>query len=556
MEAAHFYRFWVLVSLLVSIFIAAVALNRPKLRGARWFGWAAVAQAVWHAGHLLELISESFDSKLFWDNIQWIGTFGYPGLSLAFALGFTGGRLRTWFWAMLAVIPALTLVSAFLNTWLGWIHVRPRLENGVLTYEFGALTWIAAAWAFALMFGVLGVLASALRSSPRLLKIQTLILIAGFSLPTAGGIVTLLGLGPSADRDLTPFTFTAANLVVAWGLFRLKLFDVGPVARNTVFEKMADAVLVLDVEGRILDLNESAVTLLGRREDDLLGTTLADSVPFLKEAAGSPTASLEISEGDRRLDVKSAPLKDSGGGIMARLLIVRDETERIKAQDRVKQQAQELAVANRELDAFSYSVAHDLRSPLTSIAGWAELLLRDPAGGREGLEEILSSSRRMSGLIESLLALARSTRQPIRRSPVDLTAEARQILQGLEKGSPGRRVDWTVEENLATDAQPELARSVLQNLLQNAWKFTSKVGAARILVGSESGRTFVRDNGVGFDPTSASKLFESFQRLHPKAEYEGSGIGLATVKRIIDRHGGTIEAVGAPGQGATFYFTF
>ncbi len=224
----------------------------------------------------------------------------------------------------------------------------------------------------------------------------------------------------------------------------------------------------------------------------------------------------------------------------------------------------ELEVANRELEAFSYSVSHDLRAPLRSINGFSQILLEDYSGtldeeGRSYLRRVQAASQHMGRLIDDLLALSRVTRVPLRREHVDLSALAREIAMDLKSNDPEREVEFAIPDGLSATGDPGLLRVALENLLGNAWKFTSKKPEARIEFGAllQNGeRTyFVRDNGAGFEMAYANKLFGAFQRLHPANEFEGTGIGLATVQRVIRRHGGSVWAEGEVGRGATFYFT-
>ena len=224
----------------------------------------------------------------------------------------------------------------------------------------------------------------------------------------------------------------------------------------------------------------------------------------------------------------------------------------------------ELEAANKELEAFSYSVSHDLRAPLRSIDGYSQAVLEDygellPIEGRNFLEHVRNSAHRMAELIEDLLKLSHVTRAPIKSVPVDLTLIAENILAELQRNYPERTVRFSVAPNLNARGDPQLLQVVLENLLGNAWKYTSKQEQAEIEVGStyEDDQTicFVRDNGAGFDMIYAGKLFGAFQRLHTATEFPGTGIGLATVQRIIHRHGGRIWAESAVDQGATFSFT-
>jgi PAS domain S-box-containing protein len=246
---------------------------------------------------------------------------------------------------------------------------------------------------------------------------------------------------------------------------------------------------------------------------------------------------------------------------------------------RVRERTAELEAANRELEAFSYSVSHDLRAPLRAISGFSHIILEEGGlseAAAENLERIRAAARKMSGLIDDLLGLSRITRREMQRRRVDLSGLARHVVEDLRKEAPERHVDVAVADGLEAEGDPELIENVLRNLLENAWKFTSKTEhaciefgmrrAEREMGGGDSASRlpqsalaqrvfFVRDNGAGFDMAYADKLFGPFQRLHSEAEFPGSGIGLATVQRIIRRHGGYVWAEGEVGKGATVFFT-
>jgi signal transduction histidine kinase len=225
----------------------------------------------------------------------------------------------------------------------------------------------------------------------------------------------------------------------------------------------------------------------------------------------------------------------------------------------------ELEGANRELEAFSYSVSHDLRAPLRAIDGFSRILVEDYSGrldedGEDYLGRVRAASQHMDNLIDDLLDLSRVSRGPLRKETVDLGALATGIIEELERSQPEREVEFVTEEGITAFADANLLAVALENLLNNAWKFTSREERARIEFGSttdEGGERvfFLRDNGVGFDMAYAGKLFGAFQRLHATEDFEGTGIGLATVARIVRRHGGRVWAEGDAGEGATFFFT-
>ena len=241
------------------------------------------------------------------------------------------------------------------------------------------------------------------------------------------------------------------------------------------------------------------------------------------------------------------------------------EVQRLNAslEQRIQERTLELKRAYGELESYSYAVAHDLRSPLRIINGFAQALEEDNPGLEESslihIHRIKSSSRKMGLLIDGLLQLSKFARGDIHRQPINLSFIATRLMHDLQQTQPERRVEWTIEPNLHTEADPALIEALLQNLLSNAWKYTEQTPQAKIhfcqqLIDGER-RYCVSDNGAGFDMARADKLFQPFQRLHMPHEFDGLGVGLATARRIVQRHGGELHAQGKPGEGARFCFT-
>jgi PAS domain S-box-containing protein len=277
----------------------------------------------------------------------------------------------------------------------------------------------------------------------------------------------------------------------------------------------------------------------------------------------------------RTYSIRLFALRDSDGSAHALCGIATDITDReaathalrdlaVNLEHRVARRTGELAQVNRELEAFAYSVSHDLRAPLTSINGFAELLLREQgpkldATANRYLTRIRDGSVRMAGLIQDLLGLSRVTQQSIESRPIDLLPPIEMTVKALREAEPTRNVTFTAPATIDAHGDLKLLSLALANLLANAWKYTGKTAEARVEAGfcEQAGEMvyFVKDNGAGFNPDYADRLFRPFVRLHSESEFPGTGIGLATVARIISRHGGRIWAESKLGQGATFFFT-
>lgn len=342
-------------------------------------------------------------------------------------------------------------------------------------------------------------------------------------------------------------------------------------------------------EGRILEVNDRLVQMLHFPDKE---TLLATSAFNLYTSSTDREQWLTLSEKQDGVIAYDSPMRCLDGAIIwARRNVqavtdpdgavlyfegsLEDTTEIKQAEEeirllntelerRVILRTAELEAANRELESFAYSVSHDLRAPLRSIDGYSKLLMEDYAASldeqsSEYLHNVRISAQRMSQIIEDILNLSRVTRAEMTRATVDMSAMAREVLGDLHKRQPERRVVAELHEPLTAEGDPNLLYLLLQNLVGNAWKFTSKQTQAYIELGAiqQEGQKiyFVSDNGAGFDMRYVNKLFLPFQRLHQQDEYEGTGIGLATVQRIVQRHGGRVWAEGQVDQGATFYFT-
>lgn len=387
--------------------------------------------------------------------------------------------------------------------------------------------------------------------------------------------VTLVGndggtIGVSLD--ITDWKETGLQVAASERLFR------------SLAETVAVAISRTDLVGNVVYANQPMAALLGRPRDEILGRNSMDFVP--EEDRGRVLEEWSTSNAEengfagvfrvRRSDDslvwvlgRTVPEVTPGGETTGFVSSLVDINERKQVEEdlsrRVAERTAQLVAANKELEAFCYSVSHDLRSPLRSIDGFCRLLAEDlgdtlPVAGRAYLDRVLAATSRMDGLIDDFLSLSRSSLGDLTRKTVDLSELARRIAEELSQRAPQRSVRFEIASGLTTNGDPALLHDALENLLGNAFKFTARSPDpcieffATTLDGGEAAYV-VRDNGAGFDMQQASKLFTAFHRLHDERDFEGTGVGLATVERIVQRHGGRIWAEGVPGRGASFTFT-
>jgi signal transduction histidine kinase len=361
---------------------------------------------------------------------------------------------------------------------------------------------------------------------------------------------------------------------------------------QAIIENLDEGVVVSHLNGALLQSNHAAQVLYGHANLDGFagtfelsgadGTVLAsDEWPLARILRGEKLRGLEIrirrihDDWGRMFSYGGTLVRDAGGQPLMAVLTISDITERRRATDLIRQlntdleqriveRTAQLQTANNELEAFCYSVSHDLRTPLRSLDGFSQALLEDYADklddqGQNYLGRIRAGSQRMGHLIDDLLSLSRVSRSEMSRETVDVSKMAREVVEELRNTAPLREAEFVIASGLIAETDPRLLRIVLSNLFGNAWKFTAKQAHARIEFGcsGENGvnEYFTRDNGAGFDEAYADKLFGVFQRLHSASDFPGTGIGLATVQRIIHRQGGRVWADGKVERGATFHFT-
>lgn len=351
-----------------------------------------------------------------------------------------------------------------------------------------------------------------------------------------------------------------------------------------LFEFAPDAIVVVNREGRIVQVNKRTEKLFGYTREELLNSDPDVLLPerfrekhkdhrktYMSEPHVRPMGTgLELYA--RRKDGSEFPVDialgvlqpEQAGQDIVILAVVRDVTERKEGERKLREAKSQLERSNTELEQFAYSVSHDLRAPLRHIDGFIQILAEDYSmkldeTGRDYLRRVQTGSARMKELIDALLSLSRFAQGELIRSKVYLTGFVKSISADLVSSYPERRAEFIIAENVSVEGDPVTLRIAIQNLIENAWKFTGKRSIARIEFGMKqlNGNPiyFVKDDGVGFEMENANRLFTPFQRLHTAAEFPGLGIGLATTLRIIHHHGGRIWAESEVNKGAIFYFT-
>jgi PAS domain S-box-containing protein len=351
---------------------------------------------------------------------------------------------------------------------------------------------------------------------------------------------------------------------------------------RTVVSNTPVVTFVTDEKG-IFTLSEGkGLAKLGLQPGQVVGLSVFDVyhdyptiMETMKNALAGYSQREEVEVNGIIFDVFYTPVLDQHGKVVKVIGVSNDITERKQAEDqivklnqeleqRVRERTLQLETTNKELEAFSYSVSHDLRAPLRGIDGWSQALLEDyhdqlDEQGREYIDRVRSETQRMGHLIDDMLRLSRLTRVEMVKNNVDLSTLAQTIADRLKHDEPQRQVDFTIQAGLIAQGDPHLLEAVLGNLLGNAFKFTGKRADARIEFGETEIQNqrvfFVRDNGAGFDMAYAKKLFGAFQRMHKLSEFPGTGVGLAIVQRIVNRHGGRVWAEAEIDRGAAFYFT-
>lgn len=556
------------------VFVAGIGITAWQRRhtpGADYLIWLCLFMGIYIAGYAFEISSTTLAGVRFWLKAQYLGVPNTMPTLLLLILAYTGHDrfLTRRNHILLYIFPALTILVAWTNDSheLIWRDISFDRSAGFTgtTFSGGPWYWMHFTYIYTLVAAILFVLIRTFRQTSGIYHYQIGIILVAMSAPLIAHLVFLAGLTP-AHLDITPYAYSITSLGIAVGMFYFKMFDVVPVAHEAVVHSLRDPVLVIDSARRIVEVNPAAQRLIGKQRSTLLGSPINAALP----AALAPVAAFAVGDADqaeielrlpehRCFDARSQTAHRWGGRIAGYVIVLRDITERRKAE-------QERTQLIDELDAFAHTVAHDLNNPLSAVSGFSALVLeswRDhvPPEVVEAMTIIEHNSTKAAAIIRELLLLS-GVRQmgAITMAPLDMAAIVQEAQLQL--------VTVTGESNAVIhvpppDAWPAAAghtpwiEEVWANYISNAIKYGGT--PPQVTLGGESlpdgnARFWVRDNGQGIPAAQQDKLFMPFTRLH-QVRAQGHGLGLSIVRRIIEKHGGTVGVESAPGQGSLFYFT-
>jgi len=589
----HPYLLPLVLAAVVAVVIAVLAWQRRSTSGTRSFMLLMAAVAWWSLGYAMELGAVELQAKLFWSDFNFVAVVTVPAAWLSFCLEYTGrdDLLTSRNLVLMAIEPVVILLLIWSDGAHHLFRSQVSLDTSgaavMLAPVYGTVFWVNAVYSYVLLAMGTLLLVRAFFRAPRLYRAQTGAILVGAVLPWIGNALHIFGLSPIPNLDWTPFSFALTGIAVAWGLFRFGLLDVGPVARSAVFEGIHDGVLVLDNQGRLVDLNPTAQRILSWREEEVVGQPLAQVLvadvgnpvlvtgELVELLAGSSSEQDEVetevavgSEEQRRYyDVRNTLLRGRRGRLAGRLIVLRDVTDRRQAEEALalaRDHALEMSRLKTELLA---NVSHDLRTPLNVILGYADMLLGGVHGSlTEGqvrsMGRILTNAKQLASVVNDLLDQAELEAGWLELriasfNPAELVEEVVSILSD-EARERGLALVIDVAASMPHDVvgDPQRTGQILMNLVINAIKFTDE-GQVRIRLYGLDEETWaieVSDTGRGIPPEAQGYIFDPFRQVDssPTREQGGVGLGLSLVHHLVEMMGGQIRLDSTVGRGSTF----
>jgi len=487
---------------------------------------------------------------------------------------YAGGE--TWFTprrlGLILLVPALSAAILIANALQGWHPLGPGAPLppvGTVPQPLGLWLYIQLGGALLLIVAGAHQLLRSIACSPGSRPAQMAAVLLSVVLPLVAAATHAANVEPALRLDPTPLTLPISGILLAWGLYRYRLIDLAPLARDAVIDSMPDGMIVLDAEQRIVDLNAAARRALGLDGARITGQPAAevlaawpDLLAVDPSTAVSRSLTLPAHDPPRYLDLRVTPVIGRTNKPKGQLIVLRDVTDQKRRQDALRLATAELRVRNDELDAFAQMVAHDLKNPLSLIVGYADLACEEQAGAspeqtRHHMRAILQGAQKMEDIIRELLLLAEVRHQEIQRAPLDMAAivaESIQRLEGLTRSTKGTIV--AAKEWPSALGHAAWIEEVWVNYISNALKYGGRPPRVHLGASRESDhiRFWVQDNGAGLTGAEQSRLFVPFTRLYGVG-LGGHGLGLSIVRRIVEKLGGRVAVTSEPGRGSRFSFT-
>lgn len=564
------------VAAVLSVVLVLAALPQRASRDIRWFMVFSAGIFCWTVGYALEIAVPDLAGKIYAAKFQYLGVASVPGAWLLFTVGYASAGWPRWTGAATLLVPLLTLGLAWSNEAHGLIWSATELRPGpgfdLLLLEYGPWFWVHAAYSYLCLLTSAVLLARVIVVRPPLFRRQAILLLGGALAPWGGNAVYLAGISPNS-LDLTVFGFAISGALAGWALLRWQLLAVGPVARDTLVEAMAEGVVVIDEDGRIVDVNPSATRILGFDVGDMIGRP-ADALlghilpPMVPRQGGLATH--ELGQEGRTYDCRLDPLADRGDRFRGWTLVLSNVTRRMEesaALDRARRLAEDAARAQR---TFLTNMNHELRTPLNGVLGMLQVLDlgdMDPIN-RHYVRQARRSGEDLLQLVDKILDFTSIESGDIRlaRDPLDLNKVVSDRVEPYraDAEAKGLALHFTPADDLPGDLIGDAARigQIVDALVSNAVKFTD-TGHVHVRVSrreSVDGRTPVRlevfDTGIGIPESSHREVFHSFVQVDGSntRAYEGTGLGLSSADKLVARMGGRLHVDSEVGRGSRFWF--
>jgi PAS domain S-box-containing protein len=585
-SGAVIYIVYSCTSIIISSIMAYLFWKRRSSIGALSMSFLMMCATEWALTDLLSALNTDFQVKLLWDKLDYIGVVFIPVLWFIFSIQYTRQEkfLKRKYYCLLSIIPIITLIILFSKGLQHLFIFNSRAESlgsgslSLIMYDFGAWFWVHTVYSYTLIILGMIILFPRLIRFHKVYRKQAIIMIFAVLVPLVEECLYLMGLGPSKALDTTTFSFSITGLLLFIGMFRYKILDLIPIAREAVIDSMDDLVIVMDTQNRIIDINNSAKNILGKKHTNLIGQPifkiLSNHPMLFKEDSinlkSNEEVILEIDNKNNYYDMRISPLFNKNNKLVGSFIILNDITDLKETMEELKRSKVLAESANKAKSKFLATMSHEIRTPINGIIGMAELLENATltALERENLNALQYSAESLINIINEILDFSKIEAGKMKLENIDFNL--RDLISNTSKiFSSTKRLDQInfichIDEKVPEVIIGDYAklRQILTNLLSNAFKFTEK---GKIEITVDNIRSYdnkvlllflVSDTGIGISKNKITNLFQSFHQLDSSTtrKYGGTGLGLSIVKNLIELMGGSIKVESHEGEGSRFFF--